>query len=112
LRAQPPTTSVSPQEIERLSVAIKELETARERDKAALIDQVAKLLDEFKRRELGGGAGKTDSDQFLKHTVQRGEYLSTIAKRYGVTVAEIQKTNKLSSDLVKVGQVLLIPKKD
>lgn len=44
------------------------------------------------------------------YVVQSGDTLSAIAIRYRTTVAEIQKLNKLgNSDLIQVGQKLLIP---
>lgn len=43
------------------------------------------------------------------HVVQRGETLSRIAQRYGVTVAAIQKANRLRSTVIFPGQVLKIP---
>lgn len=46
-----------------------------------------------------------------KHKVQRGEYLGKIASRYGVSVSSIREANKLRSDSLAVGQVLLIPHK-
>ncbi|SFC13314.1 Flagellum-specific peptidoglycan hydrolase FlgJ [Alkalibacterium subtropicum] len=41
--------------------------------------------------------------------VVRGDTLSQIAKRYGTTVAAIQKANKLLSDRIYVGQRLTLP---
>lgn len=44
------------------------------------------------------------------HTVQRGETLSNIASRYGVTLSAMQTANGLSNpNLIYVGQVLRIP---
>jgi membrane-bound lytic murein transglycosylase D len=42
----------------------------------------------------------------IKHTVQSGETLYSISKRYGVTVASIKSRNNLSSDSLTVGQIL------
>ena len=43
------------------------------------------------------------------HIVRRGETLSAIAQRYGVTVAQIKKLNGLKNgNLIRVGQKLLI----
>lgn len=48
---------------------------------------------------------------FYEYKVQAGATLNTIAKAYGVSVAEIKAANKMKGDTVKVGQKLLIPKK-
>lgn len=42
------------------------------------------------------------------HKVKRGENISKIAKKYGVSVASIKKTNKLKSNSLKAGQKLKI----
>ncbi|MDE6120269.1 MAG: LysM peptidoglycan-binding domain-containing protein, partial [Muribaculaceae bacterium] len=43
------------------------------------------------------------------HKVARGENLSKIAKRYGVTVAAIKKANNMAGDNIKAGQRIKIP---
>lgn len=45
------------------------------------------------------------------HKVKKGESLSRIAKKYGVTVNDIKKANKLKKDDIKPGQILKIPAK-
>ncbi|WEG13350.1 LysM peptidoglycan-binding domain-containing protein [Pullulanibacillus sp. KACC 23026] len=40
------------------------------------------------------------------YKVKSGDCLSVIAKKYGVTVSQLKSWNGLSSDLIKVGQVL------
>ncbi|MCG9553846.1 N-acetylmuramoyl-L-alanine amidase [Vibrio sp. Isolate31] len=46
-----------------------------------------------------------------KHKVARGDYLGKIASKYGVSVNSIRQANKLRSDELAIGQVLIIPHK-
>ena len=75
-----------------------------------------------KRLVIPSAAGATKSSsksnssstKSMTHTISRGESLSTIAKRYGVTVQELCKANNLSSkkaDNIQAGQKLTIPAK-
>ena len=45
----------------------------------------------------------------IQYTIARGDTLSAIAKRYSVSVSEIKKANRLSSNSIKVGQKITIP---
>jgi N-acetylmuramoyl-L-alanine amidase len=47
-----------------------------------------------------------------RHVVRAGETLSEIAARYRVRVDELRSSNELDSDILQVGQVLLIPTSD
>ncbi len=50
------------------------------------------------------------SDWTDTYTVQRGENLSSIARRFGLTVRELQEGNCLvNPDLIRAGQVLQVP---
>jgi len=51
----------------------------------------------------------TPTPAFLVYTVQRGDTLSGIARRYNTTTSAIMELNSLRSDLLSVGQELLIP---
>jgi len=46
-----------------------------------------------------------------KHTVQKGESLTKIAEKNGVTVDELRKANNLSGDKIKTGETIKIPGK-
>jgi membrane-bound lytic murein transglycosylase D len=48
---------------------------------------------------------------FAYHRVQKGQTLSTIAKRYGTTITKIQLYNRLKGTDLKAGQVLKLPGK-
>ena len=43
------------------------------------------------------------------YTVKSGDYLARIASLNGTTVGAIRQANRLNSDLIQVGQVLIIP---
>jgi len=43
------------------------------------------------------------------HSVRRGENLSSIARRYGVSTAELRAANSLSGSTIQPGQQLLVP---
>ncbi len=51
---------------------------------------------------------KTDKTKAKTHTVKEGENLTIIADKYNVTVEDIKKWNNLKSDVIKVGQVLIV----
>jgi membrane-bound lytic murein transglycosylase D len=52
---------------------------------------------------------KSEKRDWVQHRVRSGEALSTIARRYGVSVTEIKHFNKLRSNLIRIGQRLMIP---
>ena len=53
----------------------------------------------------------TESDQYDTYIVQKGDSLYKIANEFNTTVTELMKINNLSSNLLTIGQKLLIPKK-
>src|SRR5690554_643752 len=44
-----------------------------------------------------------------EYTIMRGDTLSDIAKRFNISVSQLQQQNNLSSPVIKVGQTLRIP---
>lgn len=52
---------------------------------------------------------KQSKSQPVKHQVKRGDTLSAIAARYGVSMSEIERANKIKSGNVQLGQTLTIP---
>jgi len=44
------------------------------------------------------------------YVVQRGDSLYSIANRFGVTVNELKRANNLTSNLLSIGQTLIIPR--
>jgi len=104
--------SASANDLQALDVRVRELDTAREADKKAILDQLSKELAAISGSRGGGGpaqaAGPTNPNE---HIVQKGETLTSIAKTSGVTIADLRKANNLTSDVLKVGQKLVIPSK-
>lgn len=50
------------------------------------------------------------TDSAATHTVAKGETLTSIARKYGVNVAELLKLNKITDDRkLQIGQALAIP---
>lgn len=97
--------SASTDDLKALEARIAAVDAARQKDKQAIIDQLAKEL-------AGAGGGKpTVTATGKEHTVQKGETLSAIARAHGVSVAELKKVNNLTGDSLTVGQKLAIPQK-
>lgn len=48
--------------------------------------------------------------EFEEYTVQKGDSLYTIARKYATTVSELTDINMLTSTVIYPGQVLLVPK--
>src|SRR5580698_3525472 len=104
--------SASANDLQALEARVKALDAAREADKKAIIDQLAKELAAMS----GGHGGKTATPPSTaattgsEHIVATGETLTSIAKSTGTTIADLRKANNLTSDSLKVGQKLVIPK--
>ncbi len=69
------------------------------------IPTTKKFLSKLKQK-------KEVKTQYIKYVVKRGDTLIDIAKKFGVSVKEIKKANGLKRNIIKAGQVLIIPVKD
>lgn len=47
----------------------------------------------------------------LSHTVQRGETIESVAKKYGISVSDLQQANPSTKDYFYAGMKLVIPRK-
>jgi len=96
-------------ELQQLRTQVQELQMQREKDKQAILDEVSKIVAGVAANRKAASSS-TGGDVGYEHTVEKGQTLFDIARAYGVTVAAIKKANNLDSDLIRVGQVLFIPK--
>ncbi len=55
-------------------------------------------------------AAKSNSSVNSIHIVKSGESLSLLAKRYNVSIKQLKTSNKLKSNVVRIGQKLTIPR--
>jgi len=56
----------------------------------------------------GKSAAKKKAPIVRVHDIKRGDTLSKLASRYGVTVAQLKKRNKLTGDTIVVGKQLTV----
>jgi len=63
--------------------------------------------------EVTGGSptGSTSATSIKYHKVKRGETLSSICRKYGVTLLQIKKANGMKSNTIRINQSLKIPVK-
>lgn len=59
--------------------------------------------------DIAGNTSNEASISLNTHTVTTGDSLSSIAKRYNTTVDALKKINNLSSDIIQVGQSIILP---
>lgn len=55
---------------------------------------------------------KDNKPKTITHKIAKGENLSKIAKKYGVSVDDIKKANNMKNDNIQIGQTLQIPSKN
>lgn len=80
--------------------------TEPERDGQALLIPVT-AKDEFVTRLAALPPDKRI--EWLRHKVESGDTLSSIANHYGTTVAVLEKVNQLDSTLIRAGHYLMVP---
>ena len=100
--------AVSPDDVRALQDRIAAVDTARKKDREAIINELSKEL-----AAIGSGKPltvKSGTATGGDYAVQKGDTLSSIAKANGCTVANLKKANNLTSDSLAVGQKLVVPK--
>jgi len=97
----------------RYGVSVKELLAANGFNSAAQVKRGSTIVI-----PSGGGIRKETSDvasadvkqsgKFAKHRVKKGETLSSISQKYGVSVKDLKKWNRISNGRIHAGRVLRI----
>ena len=59
---------------------------------------------------VSGTSGNNSSSEYDTYIVKSGDSLWSIASKYGTTVDKLKDINNLKTDLLSIGQKLLIPK--
>lgn len=96
-------------DVSALEARLKALDAAREKDKQIILDTLAKELAALSGTKSGSKPPVTGTGK--EHVVQKGENLTSIAKIYSLSLADLKKANNLTGDEIKVGQKLIIPGK-
>jgi LysM repeat protein len=108
LRRAAPNASAN--DIQALQARVRAIDEAREKDKKVILDQLAKELAALSGSRVSSSPPTSTTAAGNEHVVQKNETLTSIAKSHGVTIADLRKVNNLTSDTLKVGQKLVIPK--
>jgi len=77
-----------------------------------LATAIVKGLKRYFRQSPHAGTllASLNSTAAKRHIISRGETLSLIASRYQVSLKSLRASNRLASDRIRVGQVLVIPR--
>lgn len=69
------------------------------------------IQDPVKSADTTNPAPTTSEVETIKHKVKKKETLYSIGREYGVTVSELIEANKGLTSAIKIGQIILVPKK-
>lgn len=111
----PPPVQVSLEERWRAPFAVETRGTAAPRERRAAVvrvmpDTAAKVSARPPApADTAPAAAPTTRPAARTHVVARGDTLFGIARKYGVSAEQIRRANRMESDVVKLGQTLVIP---
>ena len=66
-----------------------------------------KVVNDFDRNLAKFGKRPTVS--WARHKIKKGDSLSFIATKYNTTILQIQSVNKLTTDIIRIGDYLIVP---
>lgn len=96
---------------QQLKITTSAPQAAMETAVAAVTQKPAATTSAKKKGNSTSATKKTTTGAATSHKVRSGENLSSISKKYGVSVAEIKKANGMTSDNIRAGATLKIPAK-
>ena len=111
LKKQVNVLTAKAQNTDRELEALRKQIAADAETRKAQLNKLADKLTNQPVQRTQAPAQEIPQGEFIEHTVEPGTTLSALSKAYGVTVSDIKKANRLSSDNIRVGQKLLIPAK-
>lgn len=74
-----------------------------------LTDAILRGLRQYFADHAPEGTLLAAQEKVRRHTISRGDTLSTIAQQYSVSQDKLKRSNGLKNDRIQVGQVLVIP---
>lgn len=95
-------------------VAKESQQTARTEEKKAETAAPAAKTQTSKQTQKAKAKNQTAKAEAAKpttHSIKSGESLSSISKKYGVTVEELKRANNMKDDNIRAGKTLTIPAK-
>lgn len=99
------------------SLALQAAVAPEEQQQEKAAEPKAKKAQEKKKKETSAPKKKKETTKDKErqssstHVVRSGESLYLIAEKYGITVDELKRANSITSNKIKPGQKLIIPKK-
>ena len=90
----------------KFNISVAELKELNNLEDANVkLDSKLKIL---KSDEIASAKTEIDRKNFLSYTVEKGDNLGNIAKKYNVSVASLQEWNELKDNNVQIGKKILI----
>jgi LysM repeat protein len=97
----------------RYNLTVAEVAAANQLSQTASLKIGQKLMISAAKPVAAAAGGVTTaaaaSDDATVHVVKGGDTLGTIARQHGTTIATLKRLNNLKSDIVRVGQRLVVP---
>lgn len=103
-------TSTSRDKKKSKNTEVEEEKASKSKSTAKAEEKKSSKKDKNKKEKESASSSKKSKDTV--HTIKKGENLSKIAEKYGVSVSDIQKANGISGSAIKAGDKLTIPAKE